>query len=274
MDFGFLFWLFLIGLIVAALQDLKRREVDDWLNLFLIVASFSFIFLRAIFESNGILVYQLGFAVAIMFALMNLFYYGHVFAGGDAKLLFAMTALFIGVSFIETLINIGTYTLFLMFAGSIYGLLYSLGLYFANFKKVNAGIKKRLGGGILLSFVIGTVLLAGSFFNIYFLILGVFAFLFPLLYIFAKGLENISMIKTIKGEDLREGDWLFEDVTVNGKTILANWDGVSRNEMKIMKNLKQVKIKEGIPFIPAFLLAFFFYVFFKDFFLSFFIGAV
>ena len=44
MVFGFLFWLFLIGIVVASLQDLKRREVDNWLNLFLLVASFVFVF--------------------------------------------------------------------------------------------------------------------------------------------------------------------------------------------------------------------------------------
>ena len=268
MNLDFLFWLFLGGLIVATMQDLKRREVDDWLNLFLIVASFSFIFLRAVFEKEPLLVFQLGFSVTVMFILMNMFYYGHVFAGGDAKLLFAMTAFFIGVSFIETLINIGTFALFLMIAGSVYGLFYSLVLYFKNFKAVNAGIKKEFGGGILLSFVAGGVLIVMSFFNIYFLIFAVFAFLLPLLYIFARGLENVSMIRSISGKELREGDWLFEDVVVSGKTVKANWDGVSLSEMKLMKNLKSIKIKEGIPFVPAFLIAFFLYVFLKDFFLG------
>jgi len=47
-------------------------------------------------EKDLNLIYQLGFSVVILFSLMNLFYYGHVFAGGDAKLLFAMTAFFMG----------------------------------------------------------------------------------------------------------------------------------------------------------------------------------
>jgi len=56
---------------------------------------------------------------------MNLFYYGRVFAGGDAKLLIAMTAFFVGVSFYESMINIGVFVLFLMISGSVYGLGYS-----------------------------------------------------------------------------------------------------------------------------------------------------
>ena len=33
MEFGFLFWVFLIGIGIASFQDLKRREVDNWLNV-------------------------------------------------------------------------------------------------------------------------------------------------------------------------------------------------------------------------------------------------
>ena len=71
--FNFLFWLFLAGIIVACLQDLKRREVDDWLNLFLIITSISFIFFRAYFEKNPSLISQLFFAfsscIIIFFSL-------------------------------------------------------------------------------------------------------------------------------------------------------------------------------------------------------------
>ena len=44
MEFGFLFWLFFVGIIIACTQDLKRREVDNWLNLFLLMTSLVFVF--------------------------------------------------------------------------------------------------------------------------------------------------------------------------------------------------------------------------------------
>ena len=84
-ELGFLFWLFFIGIVLASLQDLKRREVDNWLNLFLLVVSFSFVFFKAIFERDSSIVFQAGFALVVLFAIMNVFYYGRVFAGGDAK---------------------------------------------------------------------------------------------------------------------------------------------------------------------------------------------
>ena len=272
--FGFLFWLFFIGIVVASLQDLKRREVDNWLNLLLLVSGFVFIFYKAIFENDVSIIFQAGFALVIMFTFMNLFYYGRVFAGGDAKLLVAMTTFFIGVNFNLTLINIGIFLLFLMFSGSIYGLVYSFVLYIKDFRKVNEEMFRRVNAfGIwYLVFGGGLILMLLGFFNFLFLIFGILLFLFPLLYVFAKGLELISMIRIISGKELREGDWLVDDVKVGKKIIKADWDGLSLENIELLKNKKKVKIKDGLPFVPAFLIAFMAYVFLKSWFLSLFVA--
>jgi len=272
MVFGFLFWLFFIGIVVASLQDLKRREVDNWLNLFLLVASFVFIFYKAIFEKDITLIFQAGFALVIMFGFMNLFYYGRVFAGGDAKLLVAMTVFFIGVDFNLTLINIGVFLLFLMFSGSIYGLIYSAVLYLRDFEKVNKEMRRGISHWHLWVLGSGVVLMLFGFLNFMFLIFGVLVFLLPVLYVFAKGLESVSMIREISGKELREGDWLVDDVKVKGKVIKADWDGLSLEDIKLLKSKKKVKIKDGLPFVPAFLIAFLGYVFLKDWLISIFIG--
>ena len=130
MEFGFLFWLFLIGIGVASLQDLKRREVDNWLNLLLLFSGIGFLVFSAIFESSTNLIILGIISLLIMFVVVNAFYYGRVFAGGDAKLMFAMFALFVASTLRATVINIGMFILFLMLAGSIYGLTYSLVLFF------------------------------------------------------------------------------------------------------------------------------------------------
>ena len=142
---SFLFWVFLIGIIVATLQDLKRREVDNWLNLLLLLISFSYVFFRAIFEKNIFLVSLVTFVLIIMFVVMNLFYYGRVFGGGDAGLLFAMSVFFVGTTFYESVINIGIFILLLIVSGAVYGLAFSFVLYFKNFKKINSQMKKEFG---------------------------------------------------------------------------------------------------------------------------------
>lgn len=273
MNIGFLFWLFFIGLVVAGLQDLKRREVDNWLNLFLLMASFSFVFFKAIFEKDATIVFQAGFALVVMFAFMNLFYYGRVFAGGDAKLLFAMTVFFIGITFMATLINIGVFLLFLMIAGSVYGLIYSVVLYVKNFEKVNKKIREGFSvWWIRYSFLAGIVLFLFSYANLIFLFLAIFVLVFPVLYVFAKGLEDVVMIREISGKELREGDWLAEDVKVGRSVIKGDWDGLSSENIRLLRGRKRVRIKEGLPFVPAFLIAFILYVFLKEGFINFLTG--
>ncbi len=264
MTFGFLFWLFLAGLVIASLQDLKRREVDDWLNLFLLVSGISFLLFESFRLENFKLFFFGIFFVIIVYLLANLFYYGHVFAGGDAKLLVVLTPLFVSLSFLESAYNIALFLFLLMVSGSVYGIGYSSVLYFRDFKKVNKEIKKQLLSNSWAWHVIlaGVGLLLFSFFDFVFIFLAILVLLFPLLHVFAKGLEKVSMVKTLSGKELREGDWLVGDVRVGEKIVRADWDGLTSKNLEILRRLKKVKIKEGIPFVPAFLLAFLVYSFF------------
>jgi Flp pilus assembly protein protease CpaA len=139
---NFLFWLYFFGILIACFQDLKRREVDNWLNLFLGASGLVYILYRAIFESSLNLVIYSAAAFAVMFVTMNVFYYGKVFAGGDAKLLFAMAPLFVSIGLVGLLRNVGLFLALLMFSGSIYGLLYSGVVYSKNRKDSNKEMKK------------------------------------------------------------------------------------------------------------------------------------
>ncbi len=271
--FGFLFWLFFIGLVIASFQDLKRREVDNWLNLFLLMSSLSFVFYRGILSNNLNSIFLVGILLVIMFAIMNMFYYGRVFAGGDAKLLFAMTVFFLGATFWVSLLNIGIFILFLMVSGSVYGISYSVILWFQNKKKVNKEMILLAKKIKIKLFILSSIIISlFGFFSFFFFLFGALVFLFPFLYIFAKGLENVSMVKMVSGNELREGDWLVDDVRVGSKVVKADWDGLSLKNIKLLRKSKKILIKEGIPFVPAFLFAFFEYVFLKGWFISLFIN--
>jgi Flp pilus assembly protein protease CpaA len=269
MEFGFLFWLFLGGIIVASMQDLKRREVDNWLNLLLLVSGLVFVFFGAILRGEPDIIFLATFLLVVMFFVMNLFYYGRVFAGGDAKLLLAMTMFFLGVNFWESVGNIGIFLLFLMLAGSIYGLVYSFVLWLKNMGKVNKEMARvARANHVKYLEVLGVVLMLLGFVDFLFFLIGAFIFIFPLLYVFAKGLENISMIREISGKELREGDWLVKDIKIGRNVIKADWDGLSLKDIELLKGKKKVMIKEGLPFVPAFLIAFLLYVFLKEWFIE------
>ena len=65
------------------------------------------------------------------------------------------------------------------------------------------------------------------------------------------------MIKKIGVGKLTEGDWLYKDVKIGRKLIKASWNGVSKEELKfIQKKNRTVVIRQGVPFVPVFLITF------------------
>lgn len=269
MEHGFLFWVFFIGIIIATLQDLKRREVDNWLNFLIFYFGISFIVFLFIFTLNFSYLIQGLFVILLGFLFSNLFYYSHVFAGGDAKLLLALSPFFIGFSYLETGLNFFIFIFALFLFGGFYGIFYSFILYIKNFTKVNSSTKDFLIKIKFFWFILfGFILIPLSFFSTLFLIIGIFIILFPFLFSYAKAIEKEVLTRKISGNELKEGDWLVEDVLVGKKVIHASFEGISNEEIKILRKKKKIKIKEGIPFVPSFLFAFIFYYFYSDFFLN------
>jgi len=255
----------LIGIIIAVFQDFKRREIDNWLNLFLLFSSFFYLILISFTSKNFDIIFIFALTLFIMYFISHALYYGRIFAGGDAKLLYALTAFFVAGSFFSSLANIVMFLFLLMISGSIYGLAYSFLVYFKNFKKVNKELSKGFENlWIRYSIALGVLFFILGYFNFIFSVLSLFLIVFPLLFIFAKSLEKVSFTKSVSGKDLREGDWLAHDVKVGRRTIKYNFEGLTKDDLRILKNKKNVLIKEGMPFAFAFLMAFLAYVFLRE----------
>lgn len=262
----FLVALGLIWIFVAVLQDLKRREVDNLWNFSLIAFALAY---RLAFSSysgnywffiNGIL------GLAIFLFLGNLFYYSRLFAGGDAKLVIALgTILPLSYNWIINFKIFGLFILLFLVMGSIYSLIWAIVLVLENFKEFRKEIVKQIKmfgklflialiaaviGSILIFYISGSTELA--------LLFGLVLILFPILFVFAKAVEESGLKKWVSPKKLTEGEWLYNDIIVAGKKIKASWDGVSAEELRLIrkKHKKDVLIKEGIPFTPSFLLAF------------------
>lgn len=260
----FLFVLALVWIIFASIQDLKKREVANWLNFSLIIFALGFRFFYCLFssETNGFLfLYQGLIGLAIFFIIGNAFYYGRIFAGGDAKLMIALGAI---LPFSENFFtNLQFFVLFFfifIFVGAFYSLIVNLFLSLKNFKSWKKEFssqlksKKKFANVFML---LGVLLMIFGFFEGLFFLFGVFIFAIPYIYIYAKSIDESCMVKKIKTSQLMEGDWLYEDVKIGRKIIKKNWDGLSKKEIKeIKKKYKQIKIKQGIPFVPVFLISF------------------
>ncbi len=263
---NFLFSFYFFGLILAMLQDLRRREVDDWLNLFLFFSGTAFI----LFNFQNFSIANYGFFVLFMGLISFGLYSGRFFAGGDAKLVFAMIPLFYENLFVTSMMNFFLFFIFLIFAGAVYGLAFLVYVSFRNRKNLKKEFTLNFKKNILIRYIFALVIILFflSFVEIYFMLLAGFLLFFILLIIFAKSVEKVSFIIEKDTQDLAEGDWLEKDIVVSGKIIKSKWEGLSEEEIKFIRNYKKkIFIKDGIPYVPAFLIAFLFYIF-KDFILS------
>jgi len=247
----------LVWLAVASFQDIRKREVPNWLSFSLITIVLAY---KAIYSAiNSDLRYFIYgvFGLGIFVGLAYLFYYSRIFAGGDAKLMFGFGALLPVYSF-----NVlAVFIFLLLFSGGIYGLIWSIFLALSRKKEFKLEFSKqfkKMKRFFILVFIPAILLLiipiylkqpALYFFPVIVLVL-------PWMYAYAKSVEIVCMIKSVSGRELTVGDWLAEPVKIKGRIINPNWEGLDEKEVLMLKNLKNVKIKNGIPFIPAFLIAF------------------
>lgn len=258
----------------AVMQDLKTHEVANWLSLSLVVFALGFRFFYSLFSGNDFSFFYQGVIGLGIFILIGfLFYYGKVFAGGDAKVMMALGAVipFYGIFSFNKSLMISFIVLFL-FVGAIYGLIFSLVYALKNkeafIKEFNKQFKKRkkfVYSIVVLSIIV--VLL--SLVNSIFFALGVVIFISPYLYLWAISVDSACMVRNVSPNKLTEGDWLYKNISVGNKRIKASWDGLSKEQIALLKkHKKKVMVRYGIPFTPVFLIAFLLMVLFKKFILS------
>ncbi|MBW6442612.1 A24 family peptidase [Patescibacteria group bacterium] len=262
----FLFSLAIIWIFFATIQDLRTKEIANWLNFSLIIFALGFRFFFSLFSDNFSLFYQGLIGLAIFFVIGNLFYYGKFFAGGDAKLMIALGAILpISDNLLQNLRFFGFFVISFFIIGAMYTLISSILLSFMNFnnfKKEFLHLLKKNKKIVYFSFLFSFFLILLGFFEKSLFIL----FLIPLflcqLYIYIKAVDESCLVKTVSTNKLTEGDWLYRDVKLKRGLIKANWGGLRKEDIiKIKKEKKRVKIREGIAFSPVFLIAFIIFIF-------------
>lgn len=260
----FLFVLALIWVVFAVIQDLKKREVANWLNFSLILFALGFRFFYCLFSSEAqgfSFFYQGLIGLGIFFVIGNAFYYGRMFAGGDAKLMIALgTILPFSESFFTNLKIFVLFFLLFMFVGALYTLVISFVLCLKNFKRFRKEFVKQFKSKKKIAYpfmVGGLILMIFGFWNSMFFSFGILLFILPYFYLYAKAVDESSMVKKIPASKLSEGDWLYGNVKIGKKMIKAKWEGVSKDNIReIKKRYGIVKIRQGIPFTPVFLISF------------------
>lgn len=252
-----LFILALIITITAVIQDLKTREVLNWLNFSFIAIALAYRAFYATINKN-LQFFTLGLAGFIIFFLLaHILYYSKAFAGGDAKLLMGFGIILPYTSYSSLITFSLAFILLLFTIGAVYSLIYSIFIAIKNktkFKKELAKLikKYKLPLATLLALPIILTLTNLTTITITFSLL----FLILIIYIYTKAVDT-CMILLVSPNKLTEGDWILEDIKLSrGKTIKKTVHGLSLKDISLIKKAKKkILIKTGIPFTPAFLLA-------------------
>lgn len=274
----------LIALIIGSYTDIKTREVPDWINYGLIFTGVGISLIFSIIKNDFYILFSSIIGLTLMFGIACLMFYTGQWGGGDSKMLMALGAL-IGIpirfSVQETLYLwmqempfLFSFLLYAFVIGGIYGFLWSSALAVKKRKEFFADIKMRLSERsvfkikiILLCLVILSfmVLFIADNLQIKILVFSItltFIILYYL-YFFVKSVESVCMIKMVAPERLTEGDWINKEIKVAGKYIAGPKDlGVSKQQIAKLIALKKrnkitlVEVKEGVPFVPSFLIAF------------------
>jgi Flp pilus assembly protein protease CpaA len=266
----------LVVLVLGSYTDFKTREVPDWVNYGLIFTGVGLhLLLSAVFwDYRPILSSGIGLGIGIGVACAM--YYLGQWGGGDAKMLMGLGAV-IGFDLDKMFLLSFLVNAFLL--GAFYGLGYGAYLAVKNrkdFGKTFGALKSKIPlilrrGVIALVFLIAVLLILFLFLaNAILVSIAAFLLIFVVfyyLYIFAKSIEKCCMLKSVSPDKLTEGDWIVNDVFLKGKYVCGPKDlGIEKKQIGILKRsrIQKILIKDGIPFVPSFLIAFVFTYFFGN----------
>lgn len=246
---------------IASYNDFKTKEVPDYLTGFFIISA---LLIRALWALNTWDYWKILWACAfapIALGVSYLFYKLKFWGGGDVKL---MVGAAIALSGFENGLFFDKFVLNFLLVAPAYGIIATIILAFKNWKGVSKGVKKQKKTVIAIFcswFLFLVLFYAFTEFKslIMFFILGNLLFFLSFLYVLCKNVELFCFYKKVNPEKLVEGDWLEEDVKIDGKIICKKGKILSEDDVnKLLKyksngKINKVLIKEGIPFIPSFL---------------------
>jgi Flp pilus assembly protein protease CpaA len=263
------------ALIIGSWTDIKTREVPDWINFGLIFAGIGIRLLYSVFTFEWIFILNGVIGLAVFVAIAYIMFYAGLWGGGDSKMLMGLGAI-IGLPLVfKPLPFVIIFFINVFLAGAVYGLFYSIGLAVKNRKKFSREFLKiihhkkiiKIRKIVLFSLIILVLLVLFLIENLLlqwvllaFILIVYFSFY---LMFFIKAVELSSMFKHVDPSELTEGDWIAKDYVIDDKKICGPKDlGISKKQIKKLISLKQkgkvkkIKIKNGIPFVPSFLIGF------------------
>lgn len=243
----------IVVLAIAGWEDLKTREIPDYLSYFFIAAAVAIRLLWFLFEKDVSILIWMPVSILALGGFSYLMYIGGQWGGGDVKILLG-TALLLSSFPGEKIPFFANFLVNSLLVGAIYGIVGIGFVYIINRKK----IKTKKWEMLVLPVILAAGILLAYFLPLMLAFLGIFIIISIVSLFYFKKIEEIGFHKKVPVSALTEGDWLKDDIKLGGKTFLKKTKiGLTLSEirkLKAEKRIKSVWIKFGIPYSPVFLI--------------------
>lgn len=260
----------LFFLSLASYTDLKRREVADEVSVGFLTASLA-IRLAWSASSGDPSVFIDPFLVSLGFLAFSLaMYYSKQWGGGD---LLILTSLGVAFGTLPSEFSRGNSILpfwasllaNIFIFGAAYGVVWIFSLI-----AMNRQVRVEALGKALKYWYFTAPLFALAAFSALFLndlvgkLVGIALFVLYLAFLASRAVEGIIFTRNVRPQDLRVEDWLAENVCSRGRVVVkVSSTGLTKTDIQAIELLaskglldkKQVSIREGIPFVPVFLIS-------------------
>ncbi|MBI2041092.1 MAG: prepilin peptidase [DPANN group archaeon] len=265
---------------IGTVTDFQNRWAPDYISYFGILfglGGHAIITLQQ--NSYWPLLLSIGGGAAFYGIGWLMFNFG-AWGGGDAKMLIALGTL---LPVYQPITNIYysapwpflvTLMLNILIFGAALGIIGTAIIFAKNFRAIVPEIKKQFSENKkYLYFSAGTIAVSPAFLfftNIYFAAAVALAGFFIMLFFALKSVEISSMHKDVAPEKLIEGDWLLDEIKIDNFHVKPTKAGLETDEIKKIKELaaqgkiKTIRVKEGLPYLPAFLAALIASLFYGD----------
>lgn len=281
----FLFVIVFLALLIGSITDFQTREVPDLLSYGLILTGFSLNIILSLWHENSTFIIESIAGFALCFVLGAILFYTGQWGGGDAKLIWGIGAT-IGLPLsLETMPFLILFIINSFLVGAAFGVVWMLALAIKNYHEFIKDAKQKIKQHkkiiyiFIASFVVITITpiffspgvtdILAIYIAFMFLLL-----LLPVLMFSIRLVEAKYMYREINPTELVPGDWIVE----NEATKKIGYDipktGIPPEDIEILKNNKKIKnvlVKEGIPFVPSFFLSFIVTEFYGNWFMSLFL---
>jgi Flp pilus assembly protein protease CpaA len=249
-----------VVLIIASINDLRTREVPDYVSYMLLGIAIILRLIWFIADGNLNIILWAPISFSVLFLFSYLMYRAGQWGGGDVKVMMGLSVLLSWFPWGDVLPFFADFFLNSLIIGAFYGLISECLIGLLNWDK----LKKQLliVDYVLLPAIVIAVILVFKFVPILFAILASLIIVAVGLFRYFRIIEGNFLNKSIDVEQLTEGDWLLHDVKIAGKNVVKKRDvGLLTEDLKKLRQLKRqgklnkVSIKVGIPFVPAFLIS-------------------